>query len=103
LFCLALSKNLTHALFAKKADVVSRRKIKLFFCGAEKGPEAPAFAGGYGGQADYAGHGWRHWRARDRGASMLSHSATGQAEKSRDELSLTMGFRAACKTLFLFS
>jgi hypothetical protein len=34
---------------------------------------------------------------------MLSYSATGQAEKSRDELSLTMGFRAACKTLFLFS
>lgn len=71
---LALSKNLTQTLFAKKAGVESRGKLKLFW-GAEKGPEARAFAGGYGGQAEYADHGWRHWRARDRGSSMLSHSA----------------------------
>jgi hypothetical protein len=41
LFCLALSKNLAHNLFAKKADVVSRRKLKPFFWGRKKGQKHP--------------------------------------------------------------
>jgi hypothetical protein len=41
--------------------------------------------------------------AQGHGTSILFHQQRERRGRRRDELSLTMGFRTACKTLLLFS